>query len=96
MATNKNKLALAKIKADEKLSLKQFGTSKQRFSQLLRQPQIAPMLSKEQEMMQELFGGSPSWGSGEQLPVINNSLNSGHGLINSGDDYRETAGLFGI
>ena len=96
MVISENKLALAKIKADKKIALKQFETSKQRFSKLLRQPQIAPMLTKEQEMMQELFGGSPSWGSGEQLPVINHSLSSGHGLINSGDDYRETAGLFGI
>jgi len=96
MVISENKLALAKIKADKKIALKQFGTTKQRFSQVLRQPQIAPMLSKEQEMMQELFGGSSSWGSGEQLPVMNNSLNSGHGLINSGDDYRETASMFGI
>lgn len=67
-----------------------------KFSSLLRKPIIAPQITREQEMMQELFGGSPTWGSGNQLPVINNSLNSGHGLINSGDEERETASMFGL
>ncbi len=56
----------------------------------------APMLSKEQSVLHEMFGGSPPiWGTGNSLPVINNSLTNGGGLTNIDPD-RETASMFGM
>lgn len=56
----------------------------------------APLLSQEQSILRGMFAGDDLWGSGDNLPVINHSLNSGRGIINSGDDFRETASLFGL
>lgn len=91
----KQKLDIIRLKTERKLALKQFGSKQKRFSKLLKF-KIAPQLTKEQEMLQELFGSNPSWGTGENLPKFDNVLNSGEGLINSGDDESETAQLFGL
>jgi len=59
-------------------------------------PRLAPLLTKEQTMLHELFGGSPSWGTGENLPKFQGALISGEGLIKSGDYEGETASIFGF
>ena len=46
-------------------------------------------------MLHEMFGGNPTWGTGEQLPKMNGVLRSGHGLINN-DDFGETGDMFGV
>ena len=56
---------------------------------------VGQNLSREQEMMQEMFGNDRSWGTGQNLPQLNNTLTSGYGLINN-DDYGETASMFGV
>jgi len=61
----------------------------------IRRIDPAPMLSQEQSMLQEMFGGNPTWGTGEQLPKMNGALRSGHGLINN-DDFGETGSMFGV
>ena len=56
----------------------------------------APMLSREQSVLHEMFGGSERlWGTGNNLPVINHSLSSGGGLTNI-DEEGETASMFGM
>ena len=55
-----------------------------------------PMLSAEQSVLHEMFGGSPRlWGTGDSLPVINESLTSGGGLTNV-DEEGETGSMFGL
>jgi hypothetical protein len=63
----------------------------------VKQPKllIGQNLSREQDMMQEMFNGDRTWGTGENLPQLNNTLTSGYGLINN-DDYGETASMFGV
>lgn len=66
----------------------------------IRKPQVVtaplPNLTQEQEMMQGMFGhGERSWGTGENLPKLDGAITSGNGLIKSGDNENETAGLFG-
>ncbi len=57
--------------------------------------QPAPMLSKEQAMLNEMFDGNDNWGTGQNLPQMNGALRSGHGLINNGDEG-DTGSLFGL
>ena len=52
--------------------------------------------TKEQLMLQEMFGGNDNYGTGRNLPKIEGLLVKGGGLIKSGDNTRETASLFGI
>jgi len=54
------------------------------------------ILSKEQVMLKEMFQGERNWGTGRNLPKLNQALRHGHGLIKSGDMERETAGMFGL
>lgn len=53
-------------------------------------------ITKEQQMLQNLFHGEPTFGTGNNLPVINRRITSGGGIIKSGDINSETAGLFGF
>ena len=67
----------------------------------LTRPQRAPpgmFLTEEQNMLQSMFGGSPTiWGQEQDsLPRFHQTLTSGNGLINSGDDEQETASIFGM
>lgn len=95
--------ALAKLKSEERLArlkLKQqkvgFRGQAARFAGL-KQIRPAPRLSQEQGMLREMFGGSePLWGTGRNLPKLEHTLNSGGGIIKSGDEDRETASLFGL
>jgi len=62
-------------------------------------PQILkrPQLTREQEMLQEImFNGERNWGTGNNLPRMDNTLNSGGGLINNGDINKETGRMFGL
>lgn len=52
-------------------------------------------LTKEQELINEFFGGERSFGTGKDLPKINGILRSGNGLINNDDDG-ETGRMFGF
>jgi len=88
----KRKTLNEKEKVFEKKRLKKIR-SKIGFIQSL---QPAPALSKEQDMLQELFNGEPTFGTGENLPKVSGVLRTGHGLINNGDDYEETASMFGV
>jgi len=58
----------------------------------------APMLSRQQAILKDMFGGGErNWGTGKNLPVINNDLNNpeGGGIIKSRDGGR-TGGFFGM
>ena len=59
--------------------------------------QVPVSLSKEQWMMQQMFGhgGHAILGEGDSLPKLNGTLISGGGLIKNGDIYGETAAMFG-
>ena len=69
---------------------------KQRPQQIISQAE----LSKEQNLLNELFANPDNAvlmsGTGRNLPKLNRSITSGGGIIKSGDNERETAGLFGI
>lgn len=54
------------------------------------------LVSKEQRILQELFRGEPTWGTGNNLPKVNGILIKGGGLIKNGDVYRQTGAMFGI
>ncbi len=58
--------------------------------------QPAPALGKEQAMIQEIFNGESTLGDGECLPKVEGILRRGGGIINNGDDYKETASMFGF
>jgi hypothetical protein len=58
--------------------------------------QIQRPLSKGQLMLQEMFQGERTFGTGQNLPQFNRDLISGGGIIKSGDRERETAQLFGL
>lgn len=62
----------------------------------LRSARMGDNLSREQEVLREMFDGEPTWGTGKDLPKIEGKLISGGGIINSGDVDRETAAMFGI
>lgn len=58
---------------------------------------VSPLLSREQAMLGEMFGGSERlWGTGNNLPVIHRTIISGFGLINNDDVEEETASMFGL
>ena len=40
-------------------------------------------------------GGERTWGTGQNLPIVKNELNRGHGLIKN-DDFGQTGSMFGI
>ncbi len=73
----------------------QLSTKLKRIQFLQKPIQPAPQLTKEQNMLHEMFGGEPTFGTGENLPKIDGVLNSGHGLIKN-DDYGETGSMFGF
>lgn len=54
------------------------------------------MITKEQGLLQEMFNGDKFWGTGQNLPQLNNSLNSGGGIIKSGDHNGSTGMFFGL
>ena len=70
-------------------------TAKFRRLPIQRFQQPALQLTKEQNMLHEMFGGEPTFGTGENLPKIDGVLNSGHGLIKNDDDG-ETGSMFGF
>jgi len=57
--------------------------------------QPSQIISKEQNLLQQLFRGERTFGTGQNLPEINGALTSGNGLINSGDTG-ETGLMFGV
>lgn len=57
---------------------------------------IPENITKEQGMLREIMGGqNKSWGTGTNLPQLNNALTSGGGLIKN-DDNGETRRCFGF
>jgi len=76
-----------------KTKIKALSPKKERLKSFQRM-QIAPLLSKEQNMLQEMFGGNDNWGTGKNLPKIEGILRNGNGLIKN-DDFGDTAKLFG-
>lgn len=54
------------------------------------------VMSPAQQMINEMFSGSRTWGTGQNLPELNEALTSGSGIIKSQDYSQETAGLFGL
>ena len=88
-------LARARIKARTKRTKVLSKTLVQK-ERAIKRITPAPMLSQEQGMLREMFGGSaPLWGSGQNLPKLHNTLISGGGLVKSGD-RGETASMFGF
>jgi len=52
-----------------------------------------------QEVLLDIVGSKNTnsiWGSGDGLPVRNKTLESGGGLIKSGDTFGETGNMFGL
>jgi len=79
-------------------------TYKKIIIKLPKQPKVAPapfvktqqVLSKEQNMMQQLFAGERTFGTGRNLPDTSEQvLRSGGGLVNNGDTG-ETGNMFGV
>jgi len=58
--------------------------------------QITQVISKEQGMLQELFGGRRTFGTGQNLPKVEGVLITGNGLLNNGDRERRTGKMFGL
>jgi hypothetical protein len=55
------------------------------------------ILSKEQFMLNELFNGQRTFGTGNNLPKVTGALTTGQGLINHDDTYeRRTGRMFGL
>ena len=52
-------------------------------------------MQETDNLLNEFFGGERSFGTGKDLPQINNVLTTGEGLINN-DDQGETGRMFGI
>jgi len=66
-------------------------------NRFIRQRFVQPHLSREQELLQQMFASDQKlWGTGRNLPQMNRSLTSGGGLIKNGDFRKETASMFGI
>ena len=93
-----NDLALAKT--NERISKLKREVQSNKISKLRFNPQkLAPIqqtFSKEQGMLRELFAGPRTFGTGQNLPQLNNALTSGGGLINNGDYNRNTGRMFGL
>lgn len=91
---SQERLAKARLKAQLKAQKKRAGTIKGRFKALTKL-RPAPMLSREQRALQEMFRGERTWGTGACLPKIDNILSSGGGLLKTGTGD-STAKLFGF
>jgi hypothetical protein len=89
----KEETTIGRIKKFISQPTKSFKPQNAKFIQTL---QPAPALSREQDMLQELFNGEQTFGTGQNLPQMNGALTSGGGLINNGDDYGETGEMFGM
>ena len=64
------------------------------FGKVKRFQQPAPLLSREQGILRDMFQGEPTFGTGRNLPVVTGRLITGGGIIKSGD-RGETAAMFG-
>lgn len=98
MENSEYKLELARIKANKQIELKRLGTAKSRYSKTLTPIQPAPLLSKEQDMMNDLFGGREEnrvmFGTASgALPKMNGALMEDN--FNDFDDGETTRNLFG-
>ena len=72
-----------------------FPVTRQRIN-FIQRLDPAPALSKEQDMLQELFNGERTFGTGNNLPNTDNKiLRSGGGIINCGDEGA-TGEMFGL
>jgi len=94
--TEAYKLALAKLKGQQRLEAKRIKASAQtRTANIsrLRTLRPAPLLTTEQDMLQEFFGSrNQTWGTGQNLPTLKGNLNPN--IL--GYDEDETAQSFGI
>lgn len=59
-------------------------------------PRFQQEYTQSQNVLREIFRGEQTFGTGQNLPVINNTLNSGGGIIKNGDRERRTARMFGL
>jgi len=58
---------------------------------------VAPMITKEQRILRELFRGEQTFGTGNNLPNTDEQmLRKGGGLIKNGDVFRKTGRMFGL
>jgi len=112
METSEYKLELARIKANKQVELKRLGSTKSRYSKILQPIQPAPLISKEQDMLQDLFGGRGEnrvmfGGNGECATKVDGALmpNNFGNEIEDGEQTsdhfgfgsrHETGGFFGI
>ena len=63
--------------------------------QVITQPQV--VITKSQGMLNEILNDKGKlWGTGKNLPKLDNTLNSGEGLIKNGDYTRKTGRMFGL
>lgn len=97
----KSEASARRQEAKLKLSLANLGKAQIKSNvRLIQQPigqQQQVQLSQAQNMLNEILGGGErTWGTGQNLPRLNKTLNSGGGLIKNGDIYRETGGIFGL
>lgn len=82
----------------KKVNLERLLKSKVKLIQRGPNQAISQELTKGQLLLQELCGGKNQlWGTGNNLPQINNALTSGEGLIKHDDNFeRRTARMFGV
>lgn len=62
----------------------------------IAKPQFQQEYTNSQNVLREIFRGEQTFGTGQNLPVINNTLTSGGGIIKNGDRERRTARMFGL
>jgi hypothetical protein len=86
-------------KAEKVLSNRIVPTTEKKLAVQVQRTFIpAPLLTRQQAILRDMFGsGERNWGTGRNLPVVNNDLNNpnGGGIIKSRDNGR-TGGFFGM
>jgi hypothetical protein len=72
-----------------------FKPTKSNFSSIKARPTFA--MSPAQRMLNQMFVGERTFGTGQNLPVMHGTLTTGQGLINNGDNFeKRTARMFGF
>lgn len=94
MASNELKSIIKSSKLQKKLSLAKSNQIQKGIRLVQRKPQF--VMSQGQAMLNEMFNGEPTFGTGQNLPELNETLTSGQGIIKSGDNTKATARMFGF
>lgn len=83
--------------ASQKVGAKTFSTIDQlgKKSPTIKTVKLRVPLTPQQNFFRQFMGGRKTFGTGQNLPVINGALTTGGGLINHPNQY-ETGRIFGF